>query len=38
MMRKRTKYQNGIKIWYYSKKENLKSGLGWHHTKNDVTY
>ena len=39
MLRKRTKYQNGIKIWIYSKKKNLESNnIGWHHTNEDVKY
>ncbi len=39
MLRKRTKYQNGIKIWIYSKKKNLEhNNIGWHHTNEDVKY
>ena len=38
LLRKRSKYQNGIKIWYYSKKENIENNIGWHHTNEDVKY
>ena len=38
MLRKHTKYQNGIKIWIYSKKKNLNNNIGWHHTNEDVKY
>ena len=38
LLRKRSKYQNGIKIWYYSKRENIENNIGWHHTNEDVKY
>ena len=38
LLRKRSKYQNGIKIWYYSKKENLYENKTWHHTTENVKY
>ena len=36
--RKRTRYSNGTKIWYYSKKKNEEKNIGWHHTKENVEY
>ena len=38
LLRKKSKYQNGIKIWYYSKRENIENNRGWHHTNEDVKY
>ena len=36
--RKTTKYSNGIKLWYYSKKKNEEKKIGWHHTNENVEY
>ena len=38
LLRKKSKYQNGIKIWYYSQKENNEKKIGWHHTNEEVKY
>ena len=38
LMRKRTRYSNGLKIWFYSKKLNQEKNLGWHHTIEEVKY
>ena len=38
LLRKRTKYSNGIKIWCYSKKKSENDRIGWHHTTEDVNY
>ena len=38
LLRKKSKYENGIKIWYYSKKENLYENKSWHHSKENVKY
>ena len=36
--RKKTKYSQGIKIWYFSQKKKEEKRIGWHHTKEEVTY
>ena len=36
--RKSTKYETGIKIWYFSSKKKQEKNIGWHHTKEDVNY
>ena len=38
MLRKKTKYSNGIKIWCYSKKNSQYNNIGWYHTKEFVQY
>ena len=38
MLRKKTKYSNGIKIWCYSKKNCQNNKIGWYHTKESVQY
>ena len=38
LLRKRTKYSNGIKIWCYSKKKFDQENIGWHHTSENVKY
>ncbi len=38
LLRKKSKYENGIKIWYYSQKENIEKKTGWHHTNEEVKY
>lgn len=38
LLRKRTKYNYGIKIWVYSVKKNLYNKKNWHHTEEDVKY
>ena len=36
--RKKTKYSNGIKIWYYSQRKKDEQNIGWHHTEEKVEY
>ncbi len=38
LLRKRTRYSNGLKIWFYSKKLNEEKNIGWHHTIEEVKY
>ena len=38
MLRKRTKYCYGIKIWVYTKLTNINEKKTWHHTKEEVKY
>ena len=38
LLRKRTKYSNGIKIWCYSRKNSEINKIGWHHTTEEVKY
>ena len=38
LLRKRTKYSNGIKIWCYSRKNSDNNRVGWHHTTENVNY
>ena len=38
LLRKRTKYSNGIKIWCYSRKNSDINKVGWHHTTENVNY
>ena len=38
LLRKRTKYSNGIKIWCYSRKNSDINKVGWHHTTEKVNY
>ena len=38
LLRKKTRYSNGLKIWFYSKKLNEEKNIGWHHTIEEVKY
>ena len=36
--RKKSKYSQGLKIWYFSKRKKEEKKIGWHHTKENVEY
>ena len=38
MLRKRTKYCYGIKIWVYTRLTNINEKKNWHHTNEEVNY
>ena len=38
LLRKKTKYSNGIKVWCYSRKNSEINKIGWHHTTENVNY
>lgn len=38
LMRNRTKYSKGIKIWTYSEKKSKCEGIGWHHPIQETNY
>ena len=36
--RKKTKYSQGLKIWYFTKRKKEEKKIGWHHTNENVEY
>ena len=36
--RKKTRYSNGLKIWYFSTQKKYEKKIGWHHTTEPVEY
>ena len=38
LLRPKTKYSNGIKIWIFSQKLHEEKKITWHHTKEEVKY